>query len=133
MNTLAIATKHLHVSMDKTQVLHSLNLSVEACRWTCVVGPNGAGKSTLLKALAGLIPSTGQLLVLGQALLEMSDKDRAKRMAWLGQQETVADDLSVRDVLMLGRLPHQSLWAGASSQDQSIVQAWIDRLQLGHL
>jgi iron complex transport system ATP-binding protein len=133
MKSLAIATKHLHVSMDKTPVLHSLDLSIEAGRWTCVVGPNGAGKSTLLKALAGLIPSQGQLLVLGQPLLAMSDKDRAKRMAWLGQQESGADDLSVRDVLMLGRLPHQSLWAGASSQDQSIVQAWIDRLQLGHL
>jgi iron complex transport system ATP-binding protein len=91
-----------------------LDLSIEAGRWTCVVGPNGAGKSTLLKALAGLIPSQGQLRVLGQPLLAMSDKDRAKRMAWLGQQESGADDLSVRDVLMLGRLPHQSLWAGAS-------------------
>ena len=66
MKPFAIETKHLHVSMDKTQVLHSLDLSIEAGRWTCVVGPNGAGKSTLLKALAGLIPSTGQLLVLGQ-------------------------------------------------------------------
>ena len=66
MKTFAIATKHLHVSMDKTPVLHSLDLSMEAGRWTCVVGPNGAGKSTLLKALAGLIPSTGQLLVRGQ-------------------------------------------------------------------
>jgi iron complex transport system ATP-binding protein len=119
--------------MDKKQVLHALDLSIEAGRWTCVVGPNGAGKSTLLKALAGLIPSRGQLHVHGQALLAMSDKDRAKCMAWLGQQETGADDLSVRDLLMLGRLPHQSLWAGANAQDQSIVQAWIDRLQLGQL
>jgi iron complex transport system ATP-binding protein len=60
----------------------------------------------------------------------MSDKDRAKCMAWLGQQESGTDDLSVQDVLMLGRLPNQSLWAGASSQDQSIVQSWMDRLQL---
>jgi iron complex transport system ATP-binding protein len=133
MKPFAIETKDLHVSMDKTQVLHALDLSIEAGRWTCVVGPNGAGKSTLLKALAGLIPSRGQLNVHGQALLAMSDKDRPKCMAWLGQQETGADDLSVRDLLMLGRLPHQSLWAGANAQDQSIVQAWIDRLQLGQL
>jgi iron complex transport system ATP-binding protein len=133
MKPFAIETKELHVSMDKTQVLHALDLSIEAGRWTCVVGPNGAGKSTLLKALAGLIPSRGQLHVHGQALLAMSDKDRAKCMAWLGQQETGADDLSVRDLLMLGRLPHQSLWSGANAQDQSIVQAWIDRLQLGQL
>jgi iron complex transport system ATP-binding protein len=132
MKPFAIETKELHVCIDKTQVLHSLDLSIEAGQWTCVVGPNGAGKSTLLKALAGLIPSTGQLHVQGQPLLAMSDKDRAKCMAWLGQQESGADDLSVRDVLMLGRLPHQSLWAGASAQDQSIVQVWMDRLQLTH-
>jgi iron complex transport system ATP-binding protein len=133
MKPFAIQTKDLHVSIDKMQVLHSMDLSIEAGRWTCVVGPNGAGKSTLLKALAGLIASTGQLHIQGRALIEMSDKDRAKCMAWLGQQESGSEDLSVRDVLMLGRLPHQSLWTGASAQDQSIVQAWIDRLQLAHL
>ena len=133
MKTFAIKTQDLHVCIDKTPVLQAMDLSIEAARWTCVVGPNGAGKSTLLKALAGLIPSTGQLHVQGQSLMSMSDKDRAKCMAWLGQQESGADDLSVRDVLMLGRLPHQSMWAGASVQDQSIVQAWMDRLQLAHL
>jgi len=78
MKPFAIQTKDLHVSIDKMQVLHSMDLSIEAGRWTCVVGPNGAGKSTLLKALAGLIASTGQLHIQGRALIEMSDKDRAK-------------------------------------------------------
>ena len=130
MKTFAIKTKDLQVCIDKTQVLHAMELSIEAGQWTCVVGPNGAGKSTLLKALAGLISSTGELTVQGKPLSSMSDKDRAKCMAWLGQQESGTDDLSVQDVLMLGRLPHQSLWAGASAQDQSIVQSWMDRLQL---
>ena len=133
MKTFAIKAKDLHVCIDKTPVLQAMDLSIEAGLWTCVVGPNGAGKSTLLKALAGLIPCTGQLNVKGQSLMSMSDKDRAKCIAWLGQQESGADDLSVQDVLMLGRLPHQSFWAGASVQDQSIVQAWMDRLQLAHL
>ena len=133
MKTFAIETKDLQVCIDKTQVLQAMDLSIEAGQWTCVVGPNGAGKSTLLKALAGLIPSAGELTVQGKPLRSMSDKDRAKCMAWLGQQEAGTDDLSVQDVLMLGRLPHQSMWAGASAQDQSIVQAWMDRLQLRHL
>ena len=95
MKTLAIATKHLHVSMDKTPVLHSLDLSIEAGRWTCVVGPNGAGKSTLLKALAGLIPTQGQLLVLGQPLQDMSDKDRARNRG-LGCQSRPTGPLQIK-------------------------------------
>jgi len=100
MKTFAINTKDLQVSIDKTQLLQAIDLSIEEGQWTCVVGPNGAGKSTLLKALAGLIPSTGELTVQGKPLRSMSDKDRAKCMAWLGQQESGTDDLSVQDVLM---------------------------------
>ena len=90
--------------------------------WTSVVGPNGAGKSTLLKALAGLLPHTGQVHLLGQPLASWPARERARRLAWLGQSEHSSDDLSVADVVMLGRLPHQGWLAPASAQDHAVVQ-----------
>jgi iron complex transport system ATP-binding protein len=45
-------------------------------RWTCVVGPNGAGKSSLLKALAGLLPHSGQVLWQGQPLASLTRQQR---------------------------------------------------------
>jgi ABC-type cobalamin/Fe3+-siderophores transport system ATPase subunit len=80
--------------------------------WTSIVGPNGAGKSTLLKVLAGLLAHGGEVTLLGQPMAALPARQRARQLSWLGQSETSADDLTVIDVAMLGRLPHQA-WLGA--------------------
>ena len=117
-------------------------MSVVAGRWTSIVGPNGAGKSTLLKVLAGLLPaSSGQLLLQGRALHAWPRRERAQHLAWVGQNEAAADDLTVYDVAMLGRLPHQGWMQPASPQDHTAVeqalratQAWDWRARpLGQL
>ena len=106
----ALATRSLSVALGGRPVLHGIDLSLPAARWTSVVGPNGAGKSTLLRAMAGLLPHGGEVSLLGRPLAAWSGRDRARRLAWLGQGETGADDLTVWDVAMLGRLPHQADW-----------------------
>ena len=57
------------IRMGGVEVLHGIELSLPAGRWTSVVGPNGAGKSTLLKALAGLLPHSGTVNLLGRPLV----------------------------------------------------------------
>ncbi len=115
-------------------ILKAIDLSVPKGRWTSIVGPNGAGKSSLLKALAGLLPVCGRVSFLGQDLAQWPRRERARQMAWLGQNETCADDLSVWDVVLLGRLPHQAWLSGPSPQDMAAVeralcttQAWAWR------
>ena len=56
-------------------------------------------------------------------MLSYSPRERAQQLAWLGQHDTAGDDLSVYDVVMLGRLPHQHWWNGASAQDRQVVEA----------
>ena len=102
--------------------LAGVDVRIAKGSWTSVVGPNGAGKSTLLKALAGLLPHTGQVQLVGQPLASWPARERARRLAWLGQSEHSSDDLSVADVVMLGRLPHQGWLAPASVQDHAVVQ-----------
>ena len=101
--------------------LTGVDLSIAAGCWTSVVGPNGAGKSTLLKALAGLLPHSGQVQLLGKPLASWPARERAKRLARLGLSEHSSDDLIVADVVMLGRLPHQSWLAPPSAQDHAVV------------
>ncbi len=122
-------------------MLHGIDLRLPHGRWTSVVGPNGAGKSTLLKVLAQLTPYDGEVRLLGQRMSDLPARDRARRMAWLGQNESSGDDLSVWDVAMLGRLPHQAWLAAPSAADlQAVEQAlratqawdWRDR-SLGQL
>lgn len=118
----AIQARSIGVSLGGTQVLHGIDVALPTARWTSVVGPNGAGKSTLLKALAGLLPHTGEVQLLGRPLAQWRGRERARRLAWLGQGEQGADDLSVWDVAMLGRLPHQPWLAPPSEADRAAVE-----------
>ena len=123
MNTVAIQATDTRARLGNVEVLHGILLSLPAGRWTSIVGPNGAGKSTLLKVLAGLLPHTGSVALLGQPLLSMPAKRRAQQLSWLGQNEASADDLTAYDVAMLGRLPHQAWLAPPSAADHAAVES----------
>lgn len=103
--------------------LDGVSLHLPRGRWLAVVGPNGAGKSTLLQALAGLLPCSGQVSVLGDALGALPARERARRLAWLGQGQGVAGELTVWDVALLGRLPHQGWLGGSSAADHAAARA----------
>jgi len=116
---------HLQVRALKlggTPILHELALAPAPGAWTAIVGPNGAGKSTLLRAMAGLLPFDGQLRLQDRLWSEWPARERARAVAWLGQNEATADDLTAFDVVMLGRLPHQPWLAPASAADHAAVE-----------
>lgn len=121
MNGAALSTRLHSVRLQDFEVLRNIDLQLQPARWTAIVGPNGAGKSTLLRALAGLIPADGEIVLLGKPLHDWAPKQRARTLAWLGQNETGADDLTAHDVVMLGRLPHQAWLAAPSSADRQAV------------
>jgi iron complex transport system ATP-binding protein len=51
-------------------------------------------------------------------------------MAWLSQSDVSMDDLTVQDVVMLGRLPHQRWWQGATATDHQVVDACLRAQQI---
>ena len=129
--TPALQSQGLTARLGQAEVLHGIDLALPRGRWTSIVGPNGAGKSTLLKALAGLLVHGGAVSLLGQPLAGMAARQRARQMAWLGQNEGSSEDLTVYDVAMLGRLPHQAWLAAPTAADRAAVaqalrdtQAW---------
>jgi iron complex transport system ATP-binding protein len=118
----ALQARALSVRLGIAEVLHSIDLALPRGRWTSVVGPNGAGKSTLLKALAGLLPHRGEVRLLGQPLDGWAHRARAQQLSWLGQNETGGDDLLVHDLVMLGRMPHQTWLSPPSTTDLAAVE-----------
>ena len=119
---IAIHADSIRASLGNAEILHGISLTLPRGRWTSVVGPNGAGKSTLLKVLAGLLPHSGTVSLLGTPLEQLSGRERARTLAWLGQNESSADDLTVYDVAMLGRLPHQPWLSSPSAADRAAVE-----------
>ena len=125
----ALQARGLQVTLGGRDVLQPMDVSFARGCWTSVAGPNGAGKTTLLKALAGLLPATGEVDVLCVARHSLAPQVRAQQLAWLGQTADGDDDVRAGDVVMLGRLPHQRWWQGPSAQDHAVVQTVMGQTQ----
>jgi iron complex transport system ATP-binding protein len=129
MSVLALQARDVRVQRGQRTILQLSALDIPAGRWTSIVGPNGAGKSTLLQLLAGLLTPNAQDLAQvklhGQDLATIPARQRAKQLAWMGQNQS-SEDLRVVDVVMLGRLPHQAWLAGPSDLDRAKVQAALE-------
>jgi iron complex transport system ATP-binding protein len=131
-----IEARGLHLSLAGRTVLLGVDAGFDN-GWTAIVGPNGAGKSTLLRALAGLLaPDAGGVRLEGRTLVEWSAQERGQRIAWLPQASDTVSDLSARDVVMLGRVPHLGLIGTPGPRDEAAVEAamrqtecaaWADR------
>jgi iron complex transport system ATP-binding protein len=107
MSEAAILTaRGLGVRLAGRVVLNGVSLALSPGHLVALVGPNGAGKTTLLRALAGLIPSEGEIEIGGVALSSLPLRERAKRFGYLPQGHVVHWPLPARDIVALGRYPH---------------------------
>ncbi len=105
-------------------VLDAITASFETGCWTAIVGPNGAGKSTFLAVLAGLLPTdSGAIWLDGKLLHAWPARARARRIAWLAQDASLAGDLAGRDVVRLGRLPNFGHLGSPGPDDEAAVDA----------
>ncbi len=103
-----------------TPILDQVSLHIESGQVVVVLGPNGAGKSSLLKVASGdLQPSDGRVSFNQQSLAETALRDKALHMAVLPQHSTLTFPFLARDVVALGRTPHDT----GVAIDQEVVEA----------
>jgi iron complex transport system ATP-binding protein len=113
--------ERISVTLGSTVALRDLSFAAPR-GWTAIVGPNGAGKSTLLRALAGLQRVDAGLVRLGdRPLAAIPARVRAQRIAWLAQQGEASGELTVREVVQLGRLPALGLFGAPGPDDEARV------------
>lgn len=105
MNTI-IRTKNLSKSYGKTQVLKSIDLSVEQGEFTAIMGPSGSGKTTLMNTLSTIDTfNGGNIWIEGTSLLDVKKKAlrefRQKRMGFIFQDYNLLDTLTVKENILL--------------------------------
>ncbi len=110
------------VALSGRAVLKDIDLGVERGSWIGLVGPNGSGKTTLLRALAGLLPFTGHISLMGRPLRAWSLRERARRVALVRQARAPAFDFTVGELVLLGRTPHKGLIATWNAPDRQLMQ-----------
>lgn len=128
-----ISLSNVSYQRDKILALDDVSLSVSSGQWLSVAGRNGSGKSTLLKLMAGLIPqSFGEILFNGKPLRDISD--RSKMFSYLSQNSSINADLSVLNLVKLGRYPYLSSWqVRLSADDMDYVDFALDFVGLTEL
>ncbi|PWB98504.1 ABC transporter ATP-binding protein [Salinibacterium hongtaonis] len=110
-NTLrgAVELQGVSFAIESSRILTDVTAQAPAQRVTGLLGPNGAGKSTLLRLLAGISrPGSGAVLLDGADLATLPRRAVARRIALLEQSAAPSVDLTARQVVLLGRIPHRS-------------------------
>jgi cobalamin transport system ATP-binding protein len=126
----AIDVRSLSVALAGRQILHDVSLGVPSGGWLGLIGPNGAGKTTLLRAVAGLVPASGEVTFDGAPAREMRARDRAKLVAIVAQRPVLPDAMIVSDYVLLGRTPHIAYLDTETRSDLEIAAAALERLDV---
>ena len=130
-----LSTAQLSWGFRREQPLgRQLDLTVARGSALAVVGPNGAGKSTLLRTIAGVVPAlAGEIRLGGEALGELTAAQRACRVAFLPQTQQPHGELTVRELVALGRTPHLGLWGHVRARDREATERALEWCGLGGL
>lgn len=114
-----IVVSGVGVAVDGRALLDDVSLQAKAGEIVALVGPNGAGKSTLLRVLAGdTAPDTGSAAIFGRPAHAWKAKELARHRAVMAQDHAVAFSFTVREIVEMGRMPHER-----SDDDTAIVDA----------
>lgn len=116
-------------------IIRDIYLSLQPGEWLSLVGANGSGKSTLLRLLSRILtPHQGGVLLDGRAIQTQSAQSIARQLAILPQQPVIPAGLTVRQLVGLGRTPHQPWWQWEPNGedrrqiDQAIAQTELEFL-----
>jgi iron complex transport system ATP-binding protein len=126
----ALALDSLTVILGRAPVVNGVSAEVADGEWVALIGPNGAGKTSLLRAVAGLVPYTGDVHILGDDGRSLGRRELARRIALVPQVPLMPAELTVREYVLLGRTPHLGYLAGERRSDHAVVASALDRLDL---
>lgn len=131
---ILIDARNVNVEYETYHALHDIMLSIKAGELVAIIGPNGCGKSTTMRTINGLLKlSTGSLTVGGLDVTKVSLEEMAKMCSNIPTEFPPDFNLSVYEVVMLGRYPHrQSMW-WETEKDEEVVRAALEMYGMSHL
>lgn len=124
--------RNLSAGYSGHPVLRDICLTIPAGKVTVIAGPNGCGKSTLLKVLAGILPSSGDILLDQTDLNALPPRLRAQQLAFLPQSRSTPE-ITVRRLVLHGRFPYLHYPRQYRKEDFAAADAALEALEISHL
>ncbi|TCP97749.1 iron complex transport system ATP-binding protein [Cricetibacter osteomyelitidis] len=133
-----LTIKNLYFSHQDKLVLNGIDLALNRGELLTILGANGAGKSTLLNCIAGLLKpqfkdDIGGIWLNNENLTALSNRQIARKIAYVSQSAPQTYLYTVQDYVALGRAPHLSRFASPSEKDYALVDQALDTLDIRHL
>jgi iron complex transport system ATP-binding protein len=125
-----VEAREVSVTLGRTEAVRDVSASIGRGEWLALIGPNGAGKTTLLRALAGLVPFAGTVLLEGRPVAASSRRQIARLVALVPQIPSTPSELTVAEYVLLGRTPHIGYLATETRADRLAAERAIARLEL---
>ncbi|OCJ00543.1 ferrichrome ABC transporter ATP-binding protein [Rhizobium sp. AC27/96] len=124
---MPLICSQLSVFYGRRKALSDFELSMRRGEIRALIGPNGSGKSTALQALAGLLkPAQGQVTIEGVAVASMSRRAIARKLAFLPQQPSAPDEMTIAQLVRQGRFPHVGLFRTYDRKDEEAIEWALD-------
>ena len=129
---MSISVDKVSYAAGNTVIVNGVSISVEKGKVLGLLGPNGSGKSSLLRLICRLRQVRSGIIRLGDDDVSgLSRAALARRIAFVEQQTTTDTQLTVRDIVRLGRTPHRDLLSSWAPDDDAAVEEALARVDMG--
>jgi iron complex transport system ATP-binding protein len=127
----ALSLEGLTVRYGDRVALHSVDLTVPRGEFLALTGPNGSGKSTLMRAVLGFLPVEGSVELFGTRATSLSVRERARRVAWVPQEEPLRDNVRLEEYVLYGRYSLHGPLDGTPPEERRLVHELLEQVALG--
>lgn len=129
-----ISVDNIKISINGKEIIHGISFSIPKGKITTIIGPNGCGKSTTLKAVCRILPcSEGKVTLLGKDVKKYKYREFAQNMAFLAQNPQSPADMTVKDLVAMGRFPYRSFFGKATDEDAKSIKWALEETNMSNM
>ena len=125
---MKLSVEGVEVKLGGREILTGATMQSHEGKMVGIIGANGSGKSTLVKTVFGIVHyHRGNILLDGKNIRSFSPKELASRIGYVGQDQSVAFDFSVRDVVSMGLFARKNVKNGKALVNEALESLGIER------